>query len=127
MAKTPLNDFLNECVARDPDADGLSVEELYGLYLSWCGLAGTTPVRGRAFRAGLRAADIRPGRRGDRCPGLTMSGPAARDYLVHRELPLLVLDGPAGRPRPVSPPATEHPAPGRRRPAGPVIGSVPAA
>ena len=126
MAKTPLDDFLNECVARDPDADGLSVEELYGLYLSWCGLAGSTPVRSRAFRAGLRAANIRPARRGGRCPGLTMTGPAACDYLVHRELPLVVLDGLARRPRPVSPQAPERPA-RPARPAGQVIGSVPAA
>ena len=125
MAKTPLDEFLNECVARDPDADGLNVEELYGLYLSWCGLAGSTPVRSRAFRAGLRAGNIRPARREGRCPGLTMTGPAACDYLVHRELPLVMLDGLAGRPRPVSSSATERPArPGR--PVGPVIGSVPA-
>ena len=56
MAKTPLDDFLNECVAPEPDGEGLSVEELYGLYLSWCGLNGLNPIRGRTFRAGLRAA-----------------------------------------------------------------------
>ena len=32
MAKTPLEDFLTECVAADPGGGGLSVEELYGLY-----------------------------------------------------------------------------------------------
>jgi hypothetical protein len=92
MTKTPLDDFLNECIARDPDRDGLSIEELYGLYLSWCGLRGSEPFRGRAFRAGLRAAGIGPGHRGGLCPGLAMAGPAARDYIVHRELPLVVLD-----------------------------------
>ena len=126
MAKTPLEDFLNECVARDPDGDGLSVEELYGLYLSWCGLVGSTPVRSKGFRAGLRTANIRPAGRGGPCPGLKMTGPAACDYLVHRELPLVVLDGLAGRPLPGSSSATERPArPGSL--AGPAIGSVPAA
>jgi hypothetical protein len=127
MAKTPVEDFLNDCVARDPDGDGLSMEELYGLYLSWCGLEGHTPVRGRAFRAGLRAANIRPAYRGGRCPGLMMAGPAACDYLVHRELPLVVLDAPLGRPQPMSPPVPERVAAFPGRPAGGVRGSVPAA
>ncbi|HSN35497.1 MAG TPA: hypothetical protein VLT34_04045 [Arthrobacter sp.] len=127
MAKTPLEDFLNECVARDPDGDGLSVEELYGLYLSWCGLVGSTPVRSKGFRAGLRTANIRPAGRGSPCPGLKMTGPAACDYLVHRELPLVELDAPDRRPRQVSPPASERVASRPGPPAGPVIGSVPAA
>jgi hypothetical protein len=38
MTKTPLDEFLAECLARDPDYDGLGVDELYGPYLSWCGL-----------------------------------------------------------------------------------------
>lgn len=127
MAKTPLDDFLNECVARDPDGDGLSMDELYGLYLSWCGLEGSPPVRGRAFRAGLRAANIRPDHRGTRCPGLMMVGPAAFDYLVHRELPLLVLDTAAGRPHPMPPAVPEHVALLPDRPAGQDRGSAPAA
>lgn len=94
MAKTPLGDFLAECVIRDPDGTGLSLDELYGLYLSWCSIAGSTPVRERTFRAGLRAAGIRPIRRGGQCPGLMMAGRSACDYLVHRDLPLAVLDVP---------------------------------
>ena len=107
MTKKPLEDFLNECVAPDPDGDGLSMEELYGLYLSWCGLEGLTPVRTRAFRAGLRAANIGAEHHGSRCPGLRMAGPAACDYLVHRELPLVVLDAPAGHLSLTSPPVPE--------------------
>lgn len=107
MAKTPLENFLNDCVARDPEGEGLSLDELYGLYLSWCALEGSTPVRSRAFKAGLRAAGIHFGRPRGRCPGLMMTGPAACDYLVHRELPLVELDAPAGSPRLKSPPATE--------------------
>ncbi len=127
MTKTPLEDFLNECVAADPDGDGLSVEELYGLYLSWCGLAGFAPVGGRGFRAGLRAANVRTDHGGIRCPGLRMTGPAACDYLIHRELPLAVLEAPAGRPQLISHPGTERVAPLPGRTGGGVRGAVPAA
>lgn len=92
MTKTPLDDFLTECIARNPDNDGLTTEELYGLYLSWCGLRGSEPIGGTAFKAGLRAAGIRPSRRSGLCPGLAMAGPAACDYIVHRELPLAVME-----------------------------------
>lgn len=126
MAKT-LEDFLKECVAPDPDGDGLSMDELYGLYLSWCGLEMFPPVRGRAFRAGLRAANIRPDHRGSRCPGLMMIAPAACDYLVHRELPLVVLDAPAARPQPLLPPVSEHVMSLPDRPEGENRGAVPAA
>jgi hypothetical protein len=125
MTKTPLEDFLTECVAPDPDG-GLSVEELYGLYLSWCGLGGFAPMGGRAFRAGLRAADVRIEYRGRRCPGLRMTGPAACDYLVHRELPLAVLEAPAG-PELVSHAGPERAAPLPGRLAEGVRGAVPAA
>jgi hypothetical protein len=126
MTKTRLEDFLHECVAPDPDGDGLSMDELYGLYLSWCGLEGFAPVGGRAFRASLRAANVRTERRGSRCPDLRMAGPAACDYLVHRELPLAVLEAPAGRPRLISQPCPERVASVPDRPTG-VRGSAPAA
>ena len=127
MTKTLLEDFLNECVAPDPDGDGLSMEELYGLYLSWCGLGGLAPVRARAFRAGLRAAGVLTENHGSRCPGLRMAGPAACDYLVHRELPLVVLDAPAGRQSLTSPPVPELVASLPRQPGRGNRGSVPAA
>ena len=91
MLKSPLNEFVNDCIARNQDADGLSQEELYGLYLSWCSLRGTRPAPARTFRAGLRAADIAPDHRGGLCTGLAMTGPAACDYILHRELPLASL------------------------------------
>lgn len=127
MTKTPLEGFLNECVAEDFGGDGLSVEELYGLYLSWCGLEGVAPVGGRAFRAGLRAANVRIEHRGRRCPDLRMTGPAACDYLIHRELPLAELEAPAGRPQSTSHPVPERVAPLPGRPSGGVRGVVPAA
>jgi len=125
MAKTPVDDFLATCVIRDPEGTGLSLDELYGLYLSWCGLAGSTPVRYRIFRAGLRAAGIRPIHRDGWCPGLMMAGPAAFDYLVHRELPLAVLDAPGA-----AVPSSSAVLRGAARPGWPdggARGSVPAA
>jgi hypothetical protein len=91
MLKSPLHEFVNDCIARNQDADGLTQEELYGLYLSWCSLRGCTPAPARTFRAGLRAANIQPQHRGGLCTGLMMTGPAARDYIVRRELPLAPL------------------------------------
>ncbi|XAS68156.1 hypothetical protein V3C33_02135 [Micrococcaceae bacterium Sec5.7] len=90
MTKVPLDEFLCECVDRSPDHDGLALEELYGLYVSWCVLRETEPASDRAFRAGLGEAKINPVRRG-RCPGLAMTGSASADYIVHRELPLVAL------------------------------------
>lgn len=91
MLKSPLDEFVNDCIARNQDADGLTQEELYGLYLSWCSLRGTTPAPGRTFRAGLRAVNIQPDHHGGLCLGLAMTGPAACDYILHRELPLASL------------------------------------
>ena len=127
MTKTPLENFLNECVAADPGGDGLSVEELYGLYLSWCGLEGVAPVGGRAFRAGLRAANVPIEHRGRLCPDLRMTGPAACDYLIHRELPLAVLEPTAGRSHLTPHPDPERVAPLPGRPTVGVRGVVPAA
>lgn len=91
MLKSPLQEFVNDCIVRNQDADGLTLEELYGLYLSWCALRGSTPAPARTFRAGLRGANIQPEHRGGLCRGLAMTGPAACDYIVHRELPLAPL------------------------------------
>lgn len=92
MAKVPLDNFLNECVYRDSGGDGLSFEELYGLYISWCGLTDSEPIRAKAFRAGLRAAGIAPEHPGELIQDLVMTGPAACDYIVHSVLPLETLD-----------------------------------
>ncbi|MEC5181794.1 hypothetical protein RCH07_003163 [Arthrobacter sp. CG_A4] len=90
--KLVLDEFLRECVDQDPDNDGLGPNELYGLYVSWCALNATAPVADRTFRVALGAAGISPACRAGPCPGLAMTGPAARDYIVHSELPLLVLE-----------------------------------
>lgn len=95
MLKLPLHEFVNDCIARNQDADGLTLEELYGLYLSWYSLRGTPPAPARTFRAGLRAVNIQPDRAGDDGPGCLR---------LHR---------PPGTPPRIAPP--EEPKEGRRR------------
>lgn len=114
MLKSPLDEFVHDCIARNQDADGLTQEELYGLYLSWCSLRGSTPAPPRSFRAGLRAANIQPEHHGGLCAGLAMTGPAACDYILHRELPL------ASLPQEIQPQGadTERTTPIDRKPAG---------
>lgn len=100
MSKVPLDNFLDECVCRNSGGEGLSFEELYGLYVSWCGLQASEPMTARLFRASLRAAGIAPEHRGGLCPDLVMVGPAACDYIVRSALPLAALDArPGGWPR----------------------------
>jgi hypothetical protein len=87
MMKIALNEFLGECTTRDPEGEGLRLAEVYGLYISWCALKNTNPVSQGTLAAALHDAGIRPTGQGP-CPGLAMTGMAARDYIVHRELPL---------------------------------------
>ncbi len=128
MTKVPLDNFLNECVSRNSGEGGLSFEELYGLYISWCGLRASEPMRARTFRASLRAAGIAPGHRGDLCEDLMMVGPAARDYIVHSALPLAELDARLGSwSRPESRTAERPKAPTTSRVPGEDCDSAPAA
>ncbi|GAA3314559.1 hypothetical protein GCM10017710_21580 [Arthrobacter ramosus] len=128
MTKVPLDNFLNECVSRNSGEDGLSFEELYGLYISWCGLKAAEPVRARTFRASLRAAGIAPGHRGELCEDLVMIGPAACDYIIHSVLPLAALDARSGAWSRLTSWPTERPrVPVTRRAPGEDCDSAPAA
>lgn len=93
MATLALDEFLSACVQASPEGPGLSMDELYGLYVSWCALSGRHAAQDRTFRKVLASAGIEPNHRTGRCAGLSMTGPAAFDYLVHRELPLVPLIG----------------------------------
>jgi hypothetical protein len=128
MTKVPLDNFLHECVCRDSGGDGLSFEELYGLYISWCGLTASEPVRARTFRASLRAAGIAPEDRGELFQDLVMVGPAACNYIVHSVLPLATLDARLGSwPRLESWPAQVPEVPIAGRASGKDCDSAPAA
>jgi hypothetical protein len=88
MTPSEYYQFLSECIAADPDTDaGLSEDEMYGLYISWCFLRGVKPQSSKAFWRGMSGLGIRTRRRVDRCfirPGLRMTGPAAADYILAR-------------------------------------------
>ncbi|MDP9989199.1 hypothetical protein QMY03_09475 [Arthrobacter sp. KFRI-F3372] len=78
--------FLSECIVKDPDKDsGLRDDEMYGVYLSWCTLHGAQPGSDQAFWAAIKELGHSRNYRGDGhhvWPGLTMTGPAAVDYIL---------------------------------------------
>ena len=78
--------FVEDCIAFDEtDEYGLTDDELYGLYLSWCQLEHQSPSTGRAFWSAMDAHGLTVRRRVNRSnihPGLRMTGPAALDYIL---------------------------------------------
>jgi hypothetical protein len=86
MTVTQLGSFLRDCIiTHETPEEGLTPDELYGLYVSWCFLANVPPANDRNFRSALAAHGIRPVRRGHHSiyPGLSMTGPAATDYILN--------------------------------------------
>ncbi|MBT2595912.1 hypothetical protein [Arthrobacter sp. ISL-72] len=78
MTSTHFDRFLAEAVTRDRETDGgLSGDELYGLYTSWCLINSLTPEPPQRFWDVLGEKGIAPGNN-----GLAMTGPAATDYIV---------------------------------------------
>lgn len=78
--------FLSECITSDPDKEsGLRDEEMYGVYLSWCALNGKQPGSDHAFWAAVTELGHSRNYHNDGhhvWPGLTMTGPAAVDYIL---------------------------------------------
>lgn len=77
--------FLSECIIRDPDKDsGLRDDELYGVYLSWCALKGKQPGSDHAFWNAIKKAGHAKNHADGQhvWPGITMTGPAAVDYIL---------------------------------------------
>lgn len=78
--------FLSECIIHDPDKQsGLSEDDMYGVYLSWCFLNQEQPGSDKALRAAMR--QLGHSRRNHDLghyvwPGLAMTGPAAVDYIL---------------------------------------------
>jgi hypothetical protein len=78
--------FIRDCIEIDPTADyGLTGDQLYGVYVSWCHLRLQTPQPCDSFWDALWVLLPR-GERGAHdpaCwPGLRMTGPAAVDYIL---------------------------------------------
>lgn len=73
-----FDDFLRETTSSEPGSDsGLSTEELYGLYMSWCALTECPPEPPKARCDALTAKGITPGQNTS-----SMTGPAAADYIL---------------------------------------------
>ena len=78
MKRPHFEDFLAEAVHEEPDNErGLSSDELYGLYTSWCLLKREQLQAPEALWEGLKAQGITPGNN-----HLVMTGPAAADYII---------------------------------------------
>ena len=77
--------FIQDCLVIEEDAEeGLSLDALYGLYLSWSRLTGHDRLPEGSFVSSLHRHRLHWGRRQGRwvVVGLRMVGPAARDYVL---------------------------------------------
>lgn len=85
--------FIQDCIASDDAEDhGLTDDEMYGLFLSWCHLQGQPPTPCKPFWKAMSAHGLRTRRRINRRyvrPGLRMTGPAALDYILANRPSLL--------------------------------------
>ena len=78
MTSTHFERFLVEAVTTDRESEsGLTDDELYGLYTSWCLLNRLQPEPPQGLWDALRAEQIEPGNN-----NLAMTGPAATDYIL---------------------------------------------
>jgi hypothetical protein len=78
MTSTHFDRFLRESLLTGRESDaGLGKDELYGLYTSWCLINQATPEPARSLWAALKEHRINP-----KHNHLTMTGPAATDYIL---------------------------------------------
>jgi len=85
--------FVQDCIAADgADDHGLTEDQMYGLYLSWCMLQGQQPAPCESFQAAMSNLGLRARRHTNHRyirPGLRMTGPAAIDYILATRSSLL--------------------------------------
>jgi len=85
MPATHFEDFLAEAVVPDREPGlGLGREELYGLYTSWCLINKAQLQSPDALWDALEERGINPDSN-----NLSMTGPAAADYIVASAPPLV--------------------------------------
>jgi hypothetical protein len=78
MTSTHFDRFLREALATGRDSDaGLGKDALYGLYTSWCLINQGQPQPAQTLWAALKERRINP-----KDNRLTMTGPAATDYIL---------------------------------------------
>lgn len=70
--------FLSDALQEQPGSErGFSLDELYGLYISWCLMNDAVIESADTLWAALQAWGIDPARN-----HLAMKGPAAVDYII---------------------------------------------
>ena len=78
--------FMSDCIAADVAGDrGLTEDEIYGVYISWCVLHSVLPRTCGEFWAAMSGLGLNERRHTNRRwvrPGLRMTGPAAVDYIL---------------------------------------------
>lgn len=78
--------FLSECITRVPGKQpGLSEDDMYGVYLSWCLLNAEKPGSNKFLFAVMRQEGHTPQQHSDgrnRWPELSLTGPAVLDYIL---------------------------------------------
>jgi len=76
MAASLFERFLSEATVPDPNHH-LGIEELFGLYISWCHVQQQDPDSERDFRTAMKKHGIDAS-----ATGLRKTGPAATDYIL---------------------------------------------
>jgi hypothetical protein len=97
MATDNFARFLQECLVVEEDTEeGLDLDTLYGLYISWCRLENLERIPERAFGSMLRRHHLHWGRYEGNwvLVGLRMVGPAARDYVLSGSAPMRSIGAP---------------------------------
>ncbi len=78
MAISHFGRFLAEATIPDPDPTrSLGLDELFGLYISWCQVHHHVPANEADFRSAMKEHGIKVP-----VPGLRITGPAAMDYIL---------------------------------------------
>ena len=78
MGLAHVEGFLAEAVQDEPEGEsGLSLDELYGLYTSWCLMYRVRLEEPEALWKALKTRGIDPAHN-----HLSMRGPAAADYIL---------------------------------------------
>lgn len=86
MTDTQISSFMRDCVVFEDDTEkGLDFDTFYGLYISWCVLGRKIPIPDSAFKTALALEGIKAIKENGRrvYPGMSMVGPAARDYVIN--------------------------------------------
>lgn len=86
MTDSMYTRFLAACIAVEPENDsGLTEDEMYGVYVSWCFLNRLNPAAPAVFWSAMAQKGHNQRRRNAGRyfrPGLGMTGPAAVDYIL---------------------------------------------